>query len=171
MSKTLSPSSKHFIEQVSKDYEYGYFITFVKKQYSNHKVTLKEVKRKIRNIIGNHNIEFFIYKVKNIGDPDHYHTIHYHCAVFSNKESFTSMSVLKRTNKLSKTTINIKDIYFIPGLLGYISDKHKILKVFTNNTFLKSKYKTIINLIKYSNTFNMIDVVIKIKRSKRYVPI
>lgn len=168
--QTLTQSLQTTIEQSSINYQHGYFITFVKKQYSHHIVTKKEVMQKIKRIMNNEDIETYIFKVVNIGDSKHFGTIHYHCIVLSNRKPFISAISLDRIKKGSKTTINIKNIYNITGVLGYIKNKHKILKLFTNNKLLNVSLKTTRQKIKTKPNPFFSSIIIKIKRGKCYAP-
>ena len=124
MLQTLTQSIQTTIEQSANTYQYGYFITFVKKQYSHHIITKREVLQKIKQIMNNEDIEFYVFKVVNVGDSIHFNTIHYHCIVFSSKKPFMNTIQLYRMNKDSKTTVNMKNIFNVTGALGYINDKH-----------------------------------------------
>lgn len=145
-------------------------MTFVKKPYSNHVVTLKEVKKLINNTFPNHNMDYFIYEAVNVGDSKHHGTIHFHCIIFSNSKDAIGASSFKKFNKSSKTTINIKSIYYLPGVIGYIQDQHKVISTYTNNKLFKSKSKSINIQERVNYAFNIVISILKIIRSRRYVP-
>ena len=168
--QTLTQSFQTTIEESTNNYQYGYFITFVRRQYSKHKVTKQEVMQKIKRIMSNKDIEIYIFKGVNIGDSKHFATIHYHCIVLSTKKPFVNAISLNRISKDSKTTINMKNIYNVTGVLGYIQDKHKILKIFTNNKLLKASLKTIRQKIVRKPNLYFSFIIIKIKRGRCYTP-
>lgn len=170
MQTLLTQSFQTTIEQIADNYQYGYFITFVKKQYSHHIITKQEVIKKIKNIMNNDDIEFHIFKVVNVGDSVHFNTIHYHCVVFSNKQTFINAIILNRISKISETTINIKTIFNVTGALGYIRDKHNILKIYTNNQLLKSDIRKVGQKIETQITLYFLSITLKIIRGRHYTP-
>ena len=167
---TLTQYIQTTIEQSANTYQHGYFITFVRRQYSHHIITKREVIQKIKQIMNNEDIEFYIFKVVNVGDSIHFNTIHYHCIVFSSKKSFMNSIQIDRMNKDSKTTINIKNIFNVTGALGYISDKHKILKIYTSNQLLKSDMRRAGQKLETKLILYFSLITLKIIRGRCYVP-
>jgi len=171
MLQTLLTQSFHTtIEQSANTYQHGYFITFVRRQYSNYNIKQDEVIHWIKNIINDKDLKFYIFKVVNIGDPDHYDTVHYHCIVFSNKKPFMNSSKIKETSKSMKITINMKNIYNITGLLGYINDQHKILKIYTSNQLLKPDMRRVTQKLETKPILYFSFITLKIIRGRCYVP-
>ena len=171
MLQTLTPSYIHIIEQAAKNYIYKYFITFVKKPYSNEEIDEKIIRKKIKVIVAREDMEFFIFKVINVGDAAHYNTIHYHCVVFANTRAFIPIKKLNKIYKKRDIVIHMKGIYNLYGLLGYIKDKHKILRVDTNNLLLKISIRTASSIIENEILMNFSLIALKIIRGKCYVPI